>query len=174
MVRTSFSSPSSTANHVAGAGRERPARPYHAAARHDALALPGRHEVHLELHREHRRVPRHQREGGVTAGAVDDRRHRAGVEEPVLLRQVGAEREADVHLAGRHALQRRHHPLAREAGADAELELRIGWLERGHAAESVAATPVAHRTERRAPPRRRRLDATLHEVPCTAWGDVGA
>ena len=89
----------------------------------------GRQQVDLELHGEHAGLGLEQREAGVAAGRVRDRRDHPGVEEAVLLGELGPEGERDLDPPRLDALHRRaevgHDPLAREARARALLEVGI-------------------------------------------------
>ena len=102
--------------------------------RDHALAVGGGEEVHLEFHGEHAGIGREEREARVAAGGVGDGGDDAGVEEAVLLGELGAERERDLDAARLHRLQHRaqvrHRPLAREARAGAALEIVVGRGER--------------------------------------------
>ena len=81
----------------------------------DSLAAARREQVHLELGGQYGFAGRHERQGGVAARAVGHRGHHACVEQPVLLHEVLAEGEADVHLARCDSFDGRAeepHPLA--------------------------------------------------------------
>ena len=60
---------------LAAGDRERAAGLDDEAFRDDALALRGGQQVELEFDRQHRAVLGEQREAGVAAGGIDDRRH---------------------------------------------------------------------------------------------------
>ena len=84
------------------------------------------------------------------------------MKKPVLLRELVARRELDVHLARLDAsetrAERRHEPLAIEAAADATLELGVLRLVARHApavcrhATHTAAAPKSTASRRNQEP----------------------
>ena len=96
MAAASSSAPSSSAAQNTSARTAIRVRPGFGTSARATAAAPaaGAEEVRLELHRQHGGAFRHQGEGGVAGGGVGQRGERAGVEEAVLLRELGAEGQA--------------------------------------------------------------------------------
>jgi hypothetical protein len=99
----------------------------------EIVAVGRRQQVELELDGEHVGAGRHQRQPGIAAGAVDDGAGDAGVEEAVLLRQVVAEGQADLAVAGRQrahpGADQVHHLLPGEAPAHRRFPVRVARNE---------------------------------------------
>jgi hypothetical protein len=118
---------------VRAADEERAPRLENAAARDEEIALRRREEIDLELDGENGVGRRHQAVRSVAAGAVGDRRGRAGVKEAVLLRQTLAEGQLDLARArtdfAELGPERPHEPLPTEARAHTLGIAGIGGLE---------------------------------------------
>jgi hypothetical protein len=100
----------------------------------EVFAIGGRQQVQLEFDGQHVGALGHQGQSGIAAGAVDDGAGDAGVEEAVLLGQVGAEGQPDFAVAGAQrahfGADQAHHALPREAAANVRLPVGIARLER--------------------------------------------
>jgi hypothetical protein len=107
--------------------------------------LAGARRLTLNSMGQDARALRHQAEGRVAARTVERGSDDTGVEEPVLLRQVGAEGQADVDLACGNVRQSRadrgHQRLRRKALADGPREVRV--LRCRHVCWSLGVQPNA-------------------------------
>lgn len=123
-------------NYIRGARGQRTTRPDHAGSGDEALSLRRRQQIDLEFHREDRGFGRHQRQGGIPARAIGDRGNDPGVDEPMLLGEVRAERKLDSHTSGPDRSQVRaqhlHHSLTCEARPQTSFEIGGLCLERHH------------------------------------------
>ena len=86
--------------HLAAGDDEVAAGFQHPAFGDQEIAVGGRQQVELEFDGQHFGAGRHQGQPGITAGAVHNRGGDAGVEEAVLLGEVGAEGQADFAMPG--------------------------------------------------------------------------
>jgi hypothetical protein len=93
-------------------------------------------EIGLEFDGENRRIVRHQREGGISAGCIERSRDDPRVNKAMLLRIRGGIRHPQLDLAGLYVgnfyAQRRHRGLAREARPDTGLEACILRIQSRH------------------------------------------
>jgi hypothetical protein len=119
--------------HLAAGDDEVAAGLQHLALGDEIVAVGRRQQVELEFDGEHVRAGGHQRVAGVAAGAVDDGAGDAGVEVAVLLRQVVAEGQADLAVAGRQRAQpgadQGHHLLPGKAPPHRGLPIRVARNE---------------------------------------------
>src|SRR5215470_7155921 len=105
--------------HLAETHHQLLARPHHPSDRDQPLALGRRQQVDLELGGQRGGVLRHQRQRRETARGIGDHRGESGVDEAVLLRQLGRKRQRDLAFTlvhgGHRRADRAHRALAGEA-----------------------------------------------------------
>src|SRR6185503_13718526 len=104
-------------------------RANHTATSQKFISCGRRQQIHLELDAQDRRARGHETERGIAARAIRGGGEHAGVKKTVLLYQLGATGERDVHFTWRYTSKscadRRHELLAIETRADARFERRV-------------------------------------------------
>src|SRR5574341_938646 len=127
----------------------------HACPGDHPVALSRREEIHLVLDGQDRGVGRHQAVGRIATGAVGDGRDDSGVQKSVLLREVLAEGQHDLHLSRGDPSQAGpddlHDPLPGKAPSHPGLERRILHLERRHKHCSTSRVPAIRLAHARVP-----------------------
>ena len=160
--------------------RERAAGFYDGSTERKALAFGGRQKVGLEFHGEDVGTSRHQRECGDAAGTVESCGDDAGMNEAVLLGQLGRIGHRQVDLARLHArdrdAERVHRALPFERIGRDRSKFRIPWLKMRHASARALIDTVAYHGYERVAIRHRigeQREARMTDGKGDSWIEAG-